>query len=89
LLAPFGVGTIDQSLLAALQTRHWFVRLFGLAGKVIVFDEVHAYDTYMSHLLATLLGWLREIGCSVILLSATLPASKRNELTRAWAANFP
>jgi len=89
LLAPFGVGTIDQSLLAALQTRHWFVRLFGLAGKVIVFDEVHAYDTYMSHLLATLLGWLREIGCSVILLSATLPASKRNELTRAWGGELP
>jgi CRISPR-associated endonuclease/helicase Cas3 len=84
LLAPFGVGTIDQSLLAALQTRHWFVRLFGLAGKVVLFDEVHAYDTYTSHLLMTLIGWLREIGCSVILLSATLPTSKRRELTRAW-----
>lgn len=84
LLAPFGVGTIDQSLLAALQTRHWFVRLFGLAGKVVMFDEVHAYDTYMSRLLVTLIAWLREIGCSVILLSATLPTSKRHELTRAW-----
>lgn len=89
LLAPFGVGTIDQSLLAALQTRHWFVRLFGLAGKVVVFDEVHAYDTYMSHLLATLIGWLREVGCSVILLSATLPSSKRRELTRAWGGEPP
>lgn len=89
LLAPFGVGTIDQSLLAALQTRHWFVRLFGLAGKVVIFDEVHAYDTYMSHLLATLLGWLREIGCSVIMLSATLPTSKRSELTRAWGGELP
>jgi CRISPR-associated endonuclease/helicase Cas3 len=82
LLAPFGVGTIDQSLLAGLQTRHWFVRLFGLAGKVVIFDEVHAYDTYMSRLLVTLIAWLREIGCSVILLSATLPFSKRDELTQ-------
>jgi len=89
LLAPFGVGTIDQSLLAALQTRHWFVRLFGLAGKVVVFDEVHAYDTYMSHLLTTLIAWLREIGCSIILLSATLPTSKRHELTRAWGSEPP
>ena len=89
LLAPFGVGTIDQSLRAALQTRHWFVRLFGLAGKVVVFDEVHAYDTYMSHLLMTLLGWLREIGCSVIMLSATLPTSKRRELTRTWGSELP
>ncbi len=89
LLAPFGVGTIDQSLLAALQTRHWFVRLFGLAGKVVVFDEVHAYDTYMSHLLTTLIGWLKELGCSVILLSATLPSSKRCELVKAWGAELP
>lgn len=89
LLAPFGVGTIDQSLLAALQTRHWFVRLFGLSGKVVVFDEVHAYDTYTSHLLVTLIAWLREIGCSVVLLSATLPTSKRRELTRAWGGELP
>ncbi len=89
LLAPFGVGTIDQALMAALQTRHFFVRLFGLAGKVIVFDEVHAYDTYMSELLLVLLHWLRELGCSVILLSATLPSSKRRELVAAWDASLP
>lgn len=89
LLAPFGVGTIDQSLLAALQNRHWFVRLFGLAGKVVIFDEVHAYDTYTNRLLTTLLIWLRELGCSVILLSATLPSSKRRELTRAFGGNLP
>ncbi len=50
LLAPFGVGTIDQALLAVLQTRHVFVRLFGLSGKTIVIDEVHAYDAYMTTL---------------------------------------
>ncbi|MCA9879093.1 MAG: CRISPR-associated endonuclease Cas3'', partial [Thermomicrobiales bacterium] len=51
LLAPFGVGTIDQALLSVLQTRHFFVRLLGLAGKTVILDEVHAYDTYMSVLL--------------------------------------
>src|SRR5207247_1654558 len=50
LLAPFAVGTVDQALLAALVTRHVFVRLFGLAGKVVVLDEVHAFDVYMSTL---------------------------------------
>lgn len=84
LLAPFGAGTIDQSLMGVLQTKHWFVRLFGLAGKVVVFDEVHAYDTYMSTLLQRLLWWLRVLDCSVILLSATLPSSKRHALMRAW-----
>ncbi|MFQ5434995.1 MAG: CRISPR-associated endonuclease Cas3'', partial [Anaerolineae bacterium] len=43
LLAPFGVGTVDQTLMSILQTKHFFVRLFGLSHKVIIFDEVHAY----------------------------------------------
>ena len=84
LLAPFGVGTIDQALMAVLQTRHFFVRLFGLAHKTVIIDEVHAYDTYMSKLLERLLAWLRALGCSVVMLSATLPAQKRQQLLRAY-----
>lgn len=86
LLAPFAIGTVDQALLAALDTKHYFVRLFGLAGKVVVLDEVHAYDVYMQSLLARLLSWLAACGASVILLSATLPARTRNELLAAYAA---
>jgi CRISPR-associated endonuclease/helicase Cas3 len=85
LLAPFGVGTIDQSLLSVLQTKHWFVRLFGLAGKVVIFDEVHAYDTYMSTILERLMYWLAEMDCTVILLSATLPEAKRKALISAYS----
>lgn len=50
LLAPFAVGTVDQALMSALPARHFFVRLFGLSGKTVIFDEVHAYDTYMNSL---------------------------------------
>lgn len=85
LLAPFGVGTIDQSLLSVLQTKHWFVRLFGLAAKVVIFDEVHAYDAYMSTILERLLHWLAEVDCTVILLSATLPEAKRRALANAYS----
>lgn len=85
LLAPFGVGTIDQSLLSVLQTKHWFVRLFGLAGKVVIFDEVHAYDAYMSTILERLLHWLAEMECTVILVSATLPEAKRKALVKAYS----
>lgn len=84
LLAPFGVGTVDQALMSVLQTRHFFVRMFGLQNKVVVFDEIHAYDTYMSELFKRLLMWLRQIGVSVILLSATLPEKTRRELTAAY-----
>ena len=85
LLTPFGIGTIDQALMAALITRHVFVRLFGLAGKVVIVDEVHAYDTYMAELLKRLLEWLGALNTSVILLSATLPGKRREELLASWA----
>lgn len=84
LLAPFGVGTVDQALLSILQTRHFFVRLFGLGHKVVLFDEVHAYDTYMNELFYRLLAWLRALNVSVIILSATLPAATRNRLIEAY-----
>lgn len=84
LLAPFGVGTIDQILFAALQTKHVFVRLFGLAHRTIIIDEVHAYDAYMTTLLERLLEWLAALGSPVIILSATLPKDRRSALIKAY-----
>lgn len=91
LLAPFGVGTIDQALLAALQTRHVFVRLYGLSHKTVILDEIHAYDAYMTALLERLLEWLGALGSSVVLLSATLPDERRLRLVEAYArgAGYP
>lgn len=85
LLAPFGVGTVDQALLAVLQTKWVFVRLYGLAHKTVIVDEVHAYDTYMTSLLERLLEWLAALGSSVVLLSATLPQNRRRQLAIAYA----
>ena len=84
LLAPFGVGTVDQALMAVLQTKHVFVRLFGLAHKTVIIDEVHAYDAYMSTLLERLLEWLAALTSPVILLSATLPKNRRDALVKAY-----
>ena len=80
LLAAFAVGTVDQVFLSILQTRHFFVRLFGLKNKVVIFDEVHAYDTYMNELFHRLLEWLHSFGVTVIILSATLPEKTRKEI---------
>jgi CRISPR-associated endonuclease/helicase Cas3 len=85
LLAPYAVGTIDQALLAVLRVRHNFVRSYGLAGKVVILDEVHSYDMYTGTLLNRLVARLLEIGCSVIVLSATLTASRRNRLSPVLA----
>lgn len=85
LLAPFGVGTVDQAFLSVLQVRHFFVRLFGLGHKTVIFDEVHAYDSYMSTIFQRLLRWLGAMGASVVVLSATLPSQTRHELLQAYS----
>ena len=84
LLAPFGVGTVDQILLGVLPNRFFLLRLVGLTQKVVIVDEVHAYDTYMSDLLDRCLEWLAAAGTSVIVLSATLPTNRREALTASW-----
>ncbi|WP_185267206.1 CRISPR-associated helicase Cas3' [Halopseudomonas xiamenensis] len=84
LLAEVGVGTLDQALLAVLPARHQSLRLLGLAGKVLLVDEVHAYDAYMMSLLETLLTAHARQGGSVILLSATLPLLARDRLLAAY-----
>jgi len=80
LLFPFAVGTIDQTLMAVLNVKHSFVRSFALAGKVVVLDEVHSYDAYTGTLLDELVRRLRDLGCTVIILSATLTAARRKSL---------
>lgn len=89
LLSEYGVGTVDQALLPILPVRHNFVRLWGLANRVVVFDEVHAYDTYTGTLLAHLLRWLLALGSSVVLLSATLAPSFRRKLGELTMAKLP
>ncbi|MFO0558673.1 MAG: CRISPR-associated helicase Cas3' [Polyangiales bacterium] len=84
LLAEYGVGTIDQALLGVMLVRHLFVRLFGLASKTVIFDEVHAYDTYTSTIIERLLSWLAALRCPVVLLSATLPSERRAALVAAY-----
>ncbi|MCP1633771.1 CRISPR-associated endonuclease/helicase Cas3 [Kerstersia gyiorum] len=88
LLSPYGVGTIDQALFSVLNVKHHFVRLWGLGNRVVVLDEVHAYDTYTSGLIVTLLQWLKALGSSVVLMSATLPRARRDELLAAWGVEL-
>jgi CRISPR-associated endonuclease/helicase Cas3 len=84
LLAPVGVGTIDQALLAVLPRRHQSLRLLGLHRKVLIFDEVHAADEYMFELLESLLSLHLHHGGSAILLTATLSIEQRQRLANIW-----
>jgi len=82
ILAPFAVGTVDQALMAVMNVRHGFVRTFGLAGKVVILDEVHSYDTFTGTILNALIDCLRQLHCTVIVLSATLTQNQKKSLLK-------
>lgn len=84
LLSKVGVGTVDQVLLSAQPVRYGVSRWSGLAGRVVVFDEVHAYDSFMATVFCKALMWLGRLGCPVILLSATLPDHTRAAFVNAY-----
>ncbi|OTP89778.1 hypothetical protein B6D12_04840 [Gilliamella apicola] len=84
LLAEVGVGTLDQVLMAVMPFKHQSLRLLGLQHKLLILDEVHAYDSYMVKLLEALLHYHATQGGSAIILTATLPIFLREKLLNAF-----
>lgn len=86
LLSQNAVGTVDQALAAVLMVKYTVLRLLGLAEKVLIIDEIHAYDAYMDQMIERLLSWCRVLNIPVVLLSATLPKEKKIKLLEACGA---
>ena len=75
------VGTVDQALLGALKVKWAHLRGASLARSLLVVDEVHASDSYMTRLLHTLLRGHLDLGGHAVLMSATLGATARTTFT--------
>jgi CRISPR-associated endonuclease/helicase Cas3 len=78
--APIAVGTIDQAMLSQLRTRHSWLRAWCLARQLVVIDEVHASDPYMSEIITRLVSEHLTYGGYVLLMSATLGETLRAKL---------
>jgi len=82
LAGAISVGTIDQVLLSALAVPHSHMRAVALLRQLLVVDEVHASDTYMTRILVEVLKRHLDAGGHALLLSATLGATARDALIR-------
>lgn len=80
LAAACAVGTVDQALLSGLTTRHAHLRGAALLRALVVVDEVHASDAYMTQLLTGILRRHTAAGGHALLLSATLGSEARERL---------
>ena len=80
LLQPSGVGTVDQCMAGVLPLKYGSLRLLGLSSKVLIIDEVHSYDDYMLAIICRLLDFCRALRIPVVMLSATLPSTKKKDL---------
>lgn len=83
------VGTVDQVLLAGLDVKDSRLRAAALQRLLLVVDEVHASDIYMSSLLKNVLCIHMGAGGHALLMSATLGESARAPLLAASSGLQP
>ena len=84
LLAPFGVGTIDQALMGAMRVKHSPIRMLGIGTGCLILDEAHSYDWYTSALMKRLLAWVGALRGAAVVISATMPQALVSDLAAAY-----
>lgn len=77
LAAAVAVGTVDQAMLSGLKVKHAPMRAAALSRSLLVIDEIHASDAFMSEILGDLLKGHLAAGGHAMLMSATLGSRAR------------
>jgi CRISPR-associated endonuclease/helicase Cas3 len=80
--APVVVGTVDQAMLSVLRVRHAWLRSWCLSRHLLVIDEAHASDAYMTTIITALVDTHLAAGGYALLMSATLGETMAARLTR-------
>jgi CRISPR-associated endonuclease/helicase Cas3 len=80
LAARVAVGTVDQVALGGLQVKFAHLRSASLSRALLVVDEVHASDPYMTETQRAMVQAHLDLGGHTLLMSATLGAVAR----RRW-----
>ena len=88
LAATVAVGTVDQAMLAGLTVKHAHLRGSALDRSLLVIDEVHASDAYMTEILKQLLDGHLAVGGYAMLMSATLGVRARARWTGESLPDF-
>jgi len=79
LAATIAVGTVDQAMLGALRVKHAHLRAAAVSRSLLVIDEVHASDSYMTEVQGHLIKMHLDCGGHALLMSATLGARVRSK----------
>ena len=88
MFAPAIVGTIDQAMLSVTRTKHAWMRHAALSRHLLIIDEVHASDAYMTEVVRSLVRRHLDLGGHALLMSATLGESMQAELRGRSRLNF-
>ncbi len=72
-------------MMAVMPFKHNNLRLLGLSNKILLADEIHACDAWMSRILEGLIERQASNGNATILLSATLSQQQRDKLVAAFS----
>jgi len=89
LAATVAIGTVDQAMLAAMQVKHASMRGAALTRSLLVIDELHATDDYMTEIVTELLRGHLSAGGHALLMSATLGSRARCRFLGTSVPTFP
>ncbi len=88
LAAAVAVGTVDQAMISGLRAKHAHMRGSALLKNLLVIDEVHASDEYMTNIIKHTLDNHTKLGGHALLMSATLGAVARSKWLNRQLPNF-